>query len=85
MNMPWEESSVFAWAVGDLPEVTKVGHDIMLVHGKGLVHVFAMPHVTLNDVLKALHEQFPRLGYVPLEIMSQKGPTPPDVGGEAQD
>lgn len=84
MKMPWEQTSVFAWAIGELPVVTKVGHDIMLVHGKGLVHVFAMPHVTLNNVLKVLHEHFPELGYVPLEIVSQKGPTPPDSGGEVQ-
>ena len=83
MKMPWEEPSVFAWSVGELPEVTALGRDIMLVHGKGLVHVFAMPHVTLIDVLKALDEQFPGLGYTPLEIMSQKGAPPSDAGGEA--
>lgn len=84
MGNPFDTPSVYAWPVVELPDVIKVGDDILLVHGKEMVHVFAMPFVKLNDVLKALHEYFPQLGIVPLELMSNDRSSPSD-GGAAHD
>ena len=84
MNKP-RETRVYAWSVDELPEVIRVSDDILLVHCKDLVQVFARPDTKLNDVLKTLHEHFPRLGFVPLELMSNGRTSSPEAEGDAGD
>ena len=80
-----EDAHVYAWPVAELPGVIRVSEEIMLVYQKDLVHVFAMPNTKLIDVLRTLQEHFPRLGYLPLELMADENPTAPEVSKDEAD
>lgn len=82
MKKPWEETHVYAWSVGRLPEVLKVSDEILIVHNEEAVHIFTKPLTRLNDILDTLYEHFSHLGYVPFELMANADRTHPSSGDE---
>lgn len=80
-----EDAHVHAWPVDELPGVIRVSDEIMLVYQKDSIHVFAMPNTKLIDVLKTLQEHFPELGYLPLELMADGNPAPPEASKDELD